>query len=92
MHGYERGRKDLGVDHHELHVGLYAIKREDEGRILESREQAMTAQASEIMIYDRMKHEAASTHLVPFWNFRVNIPGIDGAYSPCPPCQDQVLV
>ncbi len=60
MHGYERCRKDFGVDHHELHVRLYAIKRKNEGRVLESRKQAMTAQASEKMIYDRMKHEARS--------------------------------
>ena len=60
MHGYERCRKDFGVDHHELHVRLYAIKRNNEGRVLESRKQAMTAQASEKMIYDRMNHEARS--------------------------------
>lgn len=70
MHGYERCRKNFGVDHHELHVRLYAIKRKNKGRILESRKQAMTAQASKRMMYDRMKYETASTHLVSFWSFR----------------------
>ena len=70
MHGYERCRKDFGVDHHELHVRLYAIKRKNQGRILESRKQAMTAQAINKMIYDRRKHETASTHVVSFWSFR----------------------
>ena len=66
MYGYERCRKDFGIDHHELHVGLYAIKRKNEGRIFESREQAMTAPVGETMIYDRMKQ---LQHMVEFGNF-----------------------
>ena len=45
MYGDERCRKDFGVDHHKLHVRLYAIKRKNKGRILESRKQEITAQA-----------------------------------------------
>ena len=44
MYGYERGRKDLGVDYHELHVRLYAIECKNKRGILESREQTMTVQ------------------------------------------------
>lgn len=58
MHGYERRRKDFSVDPHELHVRLYAIKRQNKGRVLKPRKQAiipLTAKASGIMIYDRMK-------------------------------------
>ena len=47
MYGYERCRENVGVDHHELHVRLYAIKRQNKGRILEPRKQAMKIQASE---------------------------------------------
>ena len=70
MHGYERCREDFGVDHHELHVRLYAIKRKNEGRVLEPRKQAIEAQVSGGMVYERIKHEAASTYAISFWSFR----------------------
>lgn len=38
MHGYERRGKDFGVDHHKLHVRLYAVKRKNKRRVLESRQ------------------------------------------------------
>lgn len=31
MYGHERSRKDFGVDHHELHVRVYALKRQNKG-------------------------------------------------------------
>ena len=43
VYGYERCRKDFSVDHHELHVRLHAIQRENKGRILKSREQEIIA-------------------------------------------------
>ena len=70
MHGYERCGKDFGVDHHKLHVRLYALKRKNEGRVLESRQQTITAQASEILVCDGIKHEAASTRTAWFWSFK----------------------
>lgn len=48
MHGYERCRKDFGVDHHKLHVRLYEVKRKNQRGILESRKQTITAPATEI--------------------------------------------
>ena len=43
MYGHEGCRKDFGLDHHELHVRLYAIKRKNKGGVLESRKQEITA-------------------------------------------------
>lgn len=48
MHGYERCGKDFDVDHHKLHVRLYAVKRKNKRRVLESRQQTVTAQACEM--------------------------------------------
>lgn len=58
MYGYEGCGEDFGVDHHELHVRLYAVERQNQGGILESSKQTITAQASGMTIYDRMKPEA----------------------------------
>ena len=58
MHGYEGCRKDFGVDHHKLHVRLYAIERKNQGGILEPCKQTITAQASGMTIYDHMEPEA----------------------------------
>ena len=51
MHGHERCGKDFGVDHHQLHVRLHAIKRKDKGGVFESRRQEITAQSSGMKIY-----------------------------------------
>ena len=69
MHGYERCGKDFGVDHHQLHAGLYAIKRKNEGGVFESRKQKIAAQGSELTMYNGMKHEAASTRRASVWSF-----------------------
>ncbi len=68
MHGYERCRKDFGVDNHELYVRLYAIKRKNKGGISESRKQTMKIRASGKRIYHHRKHEAASTRVASFWS------------------------
>ena len=63
MHGYERCRKDFGVDDYELHVRLYAVKRQNKRGVFESRKQAVTAPANEITtcIARSTKHEARSS-------------------------------
>lgn len=43
MHGHERGAKDRGDDHHELHAWLHAVQCEDPGRILEPAESKVKA-------------------------------------------------
>lgn len=42
VHGHARSREDIGNDHDELYAWMHAIKREDEGGILESRQQEMS--------------------------------------------------
>lgn len=69
MHGHERCGKDFGVDHHKLHVRLYAVERKNKRRVPESRHQTITAQAYEITFYDLIEHEAASTRRAWFWGF-----------------------
>ena len=69
MHGYERCGKDFGVDHHQLHARLHAIKRKNEGGVSESCKQEMNAWSSEMKIYNGMKHEAASTRRASFWSY-----------------------
>ncbi len=41
MHGHEGGPEDWSYDHHELYVGLHAIQRQNERRVLEPRQQEM---------------------------------------------------
>ena len=61
MHGYERRGKDFGVDHHQLHARLHAIKRKNKGGVSESRKQEINAWSGGMKIYNGMKHEAIST-------------------------------
>ena len=42
LHGHARSREDVGNDRDELYAGMHAIQREDEGRVLESRQQEMS--------------------------------------------------
>lgn len=72
MHGYERCGKDFDVDHHKLHVRLYAVKRKNKRRVLESRQQTVTAQAYEMTFQDLIEHEAASTRTAWFWSFVIH--------------------
>ena len=69
MHGYERRGKDFGIDHHQLHARLYAIKRKNKGGVSESRQQEVDTQPIASKIYNSIKHEAASTRRASFWSF-----------------------
>ena len=49
VHGHARGREDVGNDNDELYARMHAIKREDEGRIFESRQQEMSIRSEKVV-------------------------------------------
>lgn len=69
MYGYERCGKDFGVDHHQLHARLHAIKRKNKGGVSESRQQEIDTRPIGLKIYNGIKHKAASTRRASFWTF-----------------------
>lgn len=55
VHGHARGREDVGNDYDELYARMHAIERQDEGRILESRQQEMSYTSEIVVVHTEVQ-------------------------------------